>query len=90
MSPLPRSSTVMLGAALVAALLGACRNRSTDEVPANALPNTNSPSVPPDNNVTPATPTPAPETTTPAPDTTAAPATPPVDDKGATPPPNGK
>ncbi|SFM84871.1 hypothetical protein [Rugamonas rubra] len=83
MTSLPRRSTLLLGAALVAALLGACRDRSTDEVPANTTPNTN--------NATPATPVPAPEATpAPAPETTPAPATPPAEDKSATPPPSGK
>ncbi|MBJ7308866.1 hypothetical protein ACFOLJ_00635 [Rugamonas sp. CCM 8940] len=91
MSSLPRTSTLLLGAALLAALLGGCRNRSTDEVPANAVPNNNTPTATPGNNVTPATPIPAPETTAPAPDTpTAPPASPPVDDKTPAPPANGK
>ncbi len=88
MTSLPRRSTLLLGAALLAALLGACRNRSTDEVPANAAPNTNNatPATP-----APATPTPAPEATpAPAPETTPAPTTPPAEDKSATPPPSGK
>lgn len=79
MTSLPRRSTLLLGAALLTALLGACRNRSTDEVPANT------------NNATPATPTPAPEATpAPAPETSPAPTTPPAEDKSATPPPSGK
>jgi hypothetical protein len=82
MTSLPRRSTLLLGAALAAALLGACRNRSTDEVPANATPNTN--------NATPAAPAPTPATPTPAPETSPAPTTPPAEDKNATPPPSGK
>ncbi|PHV04908.1 hypothetical protein CSQ96_23255 [Janthinobacterium sp. BJB412] len=84
MTSLPRRSTLLLGAALLTALLGACRNRSTDEVPANT--NNATPATP-----APATPTPAPEATpAPAPETSPAPTTPPAEDKSATPPPSGQ
>ena len=90
MTSLPRRSTLLLGAALVAALLGACRNRSADEVPANTTPNTNN-ATPAAPAPLPATPTPAPEATpAPAPETTPAPTTPPADDRGTTPPPSVK
>jgi outer membrane biosynthesis protein TonB len=90
MTSLPRRTTLLLGAALVAALLGACRNRSTDEVPANATPTTNN-ATPAAPTPTPATPTPAPEATpAPAPETSPAPTTPPAEDKSTAPPPSGK
>lgn len=79
MPTLPTATKLLLAAAVTAALLGACRNRTADQNAAPAAtPDNTTPAAPAPATPTPATPAPAtPETTPPA--TTPPATTPPAD-----------